>query len=238
MLLSCDTFASPDLGPQTAGAQIGECKNSRPDDSRIKLPNESPTYPLSPNRLCGAESSTLIPVSSSEVLGREISEKFSHKTARKPIQNAPQNRRRCRGSDSTRSGSPDLRRSPSAACLLYRTPDSFCGIHCSLEETRSAARRLPRRRTLSDVTRPLLGEYDLLDVAPCSAERDRSSALTRGHRRARWSAGQCLAVWPVKTSRPLARPPEHPPRARQTAMEQRVFPTPARPRRPVARHCV
>ena len=51
LLLSCDTFASPDLVAQTAGAQIAGPKNIPPDDSREKLPIESPTYPLSPNRL-------------------------------------------------------------------------------------------------------------------------------------------------------------------------------------------
>ena len=30
LLLSCDTFASPDLGRQTAAAQIAGCKNNRP----------------------------------------------------------------------------------------------------------------------------------------------------------------------------------------------------------------
>ena len=57
LLLSCDTFASSDLVPQTAATQIDECKHNRPNDSREELPVESPTYPLSPNGLRRAQSS-------------------------------------------------------------------------------------------------------------------------------------------------------------------------------------
>ena len=88
MLLSCHTFASSDLVPQTAAAQIARPQNNRPNDSREKLPVESPTHPLSPNGLRRAQSSARQSYRPPKCWVEKFAEKNVLKSMKKVIENA------------------------------------------------------------------------------------------------------------------------------------------------------